>query len=72
MTRKGTSKKGANFTKVKANTECVATCQCRCGWERTIISADTYRVKRLQRVCLKAHKRVCQIAVEDNLKVVGS
>lgn len=64
MTRKSKTKKVA---KVKANVETVATCKCRCGWERFIISADTYRVKRLQNVCFRSHKRVCQIAVEDNL-----
>ena len=61
MTRKASSKKGKTFTKVKANIEGVATCKCLCGWERTLISADSYRIKRLQSICLKSHKRVCQV-----------
>ena len=62
MTRKASSKKGKNFVKVKANVEGVATCKCECGWERTFISADSYRIKRLQIICLKSHKSVCQVA----------
>ncbi len=46
----------------------VATCKCRCGWERSIFSGDSYRVKKLQVMCLKTHKRICKIAMEDDMK----
>ena len=44
----------------------VATCQCRCGWQRSIISGDSYRVKRLQSMCIKQHKKICEMAEADN------
>ena len=46
----------------------VATCQCRCGWQRSIISGDSYRVKRLQIICIKQHKKVCEMAKVDDVQ----
>ena len=39
-----------------------AVCQCPCGWQRSIISGDAYRVKRLQMICLKQHRKKCEVS----------